>query len=73
MTPRDPVFEDAGQWFFWDETWTQFLGPSKSESDARDAAKEYGEYLLTDVYSPSLAQLAWKDGESVDDPLENVD
>lgn len=71
MNTRDPVFEDNGQWFFWDETWTQFLGPFQSESNARDAAKEYGEYLSTGVYSPSLAQLAWKDGEAYD-PTEET-
>lgn len=66
MNVPDSVFQDGKQWYFWDETGTQFLGPFHSELDARDAAKEYGEYLSTGVCSPSLARLAWKDGENTE-------
>lgn len=63
MNVPDSVFQDCEQWYFWD-------GPFHSESDARDAAREYGEYLSTGAYSPSLAQLTWKDGEAYDPPEE---
>lgn len=66
MNTPDCVFQDGGQWYFWDETGTQFLGPFQSETDALDAAKEYGEYLSTGVYSPSLARLSWKDRENTE-------
>ena len=43
----DPVFFDDGEggWFFWDETWSRSFGPYKTESDARDALKLYGDSL----------------------------
>jgi hypothetical protein len=54
----DPLFHHPGgkMWegapeespkgfYFWDETWTNFHGPFKSESKARLALKKYGDSL----------------------------
>ena len=37
----DPVFEQSGIWWFYDETWTNVDGPFANEADARKACKEY--------------------------------
>ena len=42
MSERDPVFEwEDGQWFFWDETWSQSYGPYETEWKAREALHRY--------------------------------
>ncbi|HEX6826425.1 MAG TPA: hypothetical protein VF077_08930 [Nitrospiraceae bacterium] len=38
---RDPVIHRDGQWWWWDETWSNLRGPHKSEQEARDAMKAY--------------------------------
>jgi hypothetical protein len=45
MESSNPVFEKDGLWYFWDETWSDALGPYQSEFAARMACKEYAENL----------------------------
>lgn len=61
----NPVFSDGNKWYFWDETWTQFLGPYDSESEADEAAKEYASYLDTGYYPDSLQTKKWKYGQEL--------
>ena len=42
---RDPVHEENGQWYFYDETWSDRLGPYESEKKARRKLKEYINWL----------------------------
>lgn len=35
------IWEEEGQWFFVDETWTDKVGPYGSEEEARDALNAY--------------------------------
>ena len=41
----DPVCEDDGYWYFWDETWTEQFGPFSSESEARECLAAYCKHL----------------------------
>lgn len=34
-----------GEWWFWDETWTEAIGPYECEWDARVAMNSYGDFL----------------------------
>ena len=38
---RDPVHEEDGKWYFWDETWSERHGPYNTEEEARAAIKDY--------------------------------
>lgn len=39
---NDPVYQGPdGNWWFWDETWTDQRGPYDTEKDARKALREY--------------------------------
>ena len=38
----DPVREEDGKWFFYDETWSNRYGPFDTEKEAR---KELGRYV----------------------------
>ena len=44
----DPVYQDQidGKWYFWDETWSDPLGPFKSEEEARRRLMWYCETVL---------------------------
>lgn len=42
---RDPVHEDEGQWWFWDETWADRMGPFVDEEAARKALVVYCDVL----------------------------
>lgn len=44
-TSRDPVHEEKGQWYFWDETWADRLGPYPTEAIARSMLKGYAANL----------------------------
>lgn len=46
----DPVYRSPidGRWYFWDETWSDPLGPFKTESEARERLREYGKVLLSE-------------------------
>ena len=41
----DPLIEENGKWYFWDETETDKIGPFASEGMARHHVKEYVKYL----------------------------
>lgn len=38
---KDPVHFDNGKWWFWDETWTDRLGPWDTEKIARGMLDTY--------------------------------
>lgn len=48
-TTQDPVHKDPeseNDWYFWDETWVDKVGPFNSETEARTALDKYvKEYL----------------------------
>lgn len=37
----DPIFENSGKWYFWIETWADFVGPYDTELEALEALREY--------------------------------
>jgi hypothetical protein len=41
----DPVHEENGKWYFWDETEADRLGPYDSEEEARKRLSDYGRWL----------------------------
>jgi hypothetical protein len=43
----DPIHEENGQWFFWDETWADRLGPYPTEARARQRLEQYCHFLDT--------------------------
>lgn len=43
--PYDPIHEENGKWYFWDETQADRVGPFSTEEQARTALKEYCEFL----------------------------
>jgi hypothetical protein len=45
MTSIDPVHEEVGKWWFWDETWADRLGPFDTELQARERLEEYIDWL----------------------------
>ena len=47
----DPVYRSTidGRWYFWDETWSDPLGPFKTEREARERLREYGRVLLNEM------------------------
>lgn len=43
---NDPIHEEDGKWYFWDETWADRYGPYDTEEIARETLKRYCiEYL----------------------------
>lgn len=42
----DPVHTDQGQWWFWDETWADRLGPYATEAQARSELDRYCAVVL---------------------------
>lgn len=41
-----PIHEDDGKWYFWDETWSDRLGPYNTKEIAEKAMQQYvQEYL----------------------------
>ncbi len=43
---REYVIENHGEgWFFWDETWTDMIGPYSSETEASARLEEYLEHI----------------------------
>lgn len=42
---RDPVFQEDGQWFFYDETWALSHGPYETEEKAREVLAKYVKWL----------------------------
>ena len=43
---RDPVHRDAGEWWFWEETWADRSGPFDTEEEAREACNRYAKEVL---------------------------
>ena len=46
MKEYDPIHQEEGKWYFWDETEADRQGPFKSKSDAREALTDYSKYIL---------------------------
>lgn len=40
-TPPDPIFLASDGWRFWDETWSDAMGPWKTEQEAREKLDQY--------------------------------
>ncbi len=47
MKSYDPVYEENGQWYFWDEIWVDILGPYDSQAEARRQIDRYVKFLDT--------------------------
>lgn len=41
----NPVHFDDGNWWFWNETWTDRYGPYETEQEAIKMCKDYAYYL----------------------------
>ena len=41
----NPVFKENNEWFFWDESWSNRIGPFKSKGKAEEELKKYVKYL----------------------------
>lgn len=37
----NPIYEQDGLWYFWDETWTDSYGPFDTEEQAKEAIRTY--------------------------------
>lgn len=42
----DPVHEYEGKWWFWEETWSDRMGPYDSEEQARTELARYCKEVL---------------------------
>lgn len=43
---EDPITEENGKWYFWNETWTDLIGPYETKEEAIvELAKYVTEYL----------------------------
>jgi hypothetical protein len=42
---RNPIHEEGGRWYFWDETWSNRHGPYPSEVVANEELNKYVRYL----------------------------
>ena len=42
----DPVHEHNGKWYFWDESWSNRIGPYESEEEAARKLEQYCEQVL---------------------------
>lgn len=43
----NPVHEKDGKWYFWDETWSDRIGPYDSEQEANKKIRDYAHFLET--------------------------
>ena len=41
----DPVFESNDEWWFYDETFADAIGPFETEQEARSALGKYADFL----------------------------
>jgi hypothetical protein len=41
----DPVHQENGEWWFWDETWADRWGPFPTEAAARESLSRYVDHL----------------------------
>jgi hypothetical protein len=37
----NPIYQENGKWYFWDETWGNSYGPYNTLEEAQKALKEY--------------------------------
>jgi hypothetical protein len=37
----DPIEQEDGKWFWWNEVWSDRFGPYDTEGEAREACLEY--------------------------------
>lgn len=63
MSTDAAIFKKNSKWFFWDETWTQYVGPFDNEEQATQGCQEYGKYLQSGLYPIILQNKEWKDVE----------
>lgn len=49
MNRIDPVHQENGSWYFWDETWAYRYGPYESKEKAREMLENYAVLLSTDM------------------------
>lgn len=45
---KNPIHFDNGKWWFWDETWSDRLGPFDTEEQTKEALRQYCEEVLGD-------------------------
>jgi hypothetical protein len=42
----NPLFQKGdGTWWFWDETWTEEIGPYSSQQEAQEQLEKYAKFL----------------------------
>jgi len=56
-TYKNPVHEEDGQWYFWDETWMYRYGPFKTEIEAKTECRNYGNYLHQQAIKETLTKM----------------
>jgi hypothetical protein len=61
----NPIFELDGRWYFWDETWTKYLGPFPTESHAKIGIECYEKYLAYGEIDSFLVGTSWHSGEEL--------
>lgn len=44
---EDPIFEKNGKWYFWNEVWTDAIGPYESREEAARELDRYVKEVLT--------------------------
>lgn len=45
----EPIHEQNGKWFFWDETWSHHFGPYDTREEAELFLRIYCYWLETDL------------------------
>lgn len=46
----DPIHEENGKWYFWNEVWADRYGPYDSKQKAIEQLKKYCKEVLVDDY-----------------------
>lgn len=57
MHSESPIFEENGKWYFWDESWSQPIGPFFSAIDVKYAFKKYCDFIS---YSDRQDEIYWE-------------
>ena len=60
--PLDPVFQSAGYWFFYDETWANPLGPYSTEKIARRVLEIYNDHLAGNLGQLEIREIVEREG-----------
>lgn len=55
--PKTPVFEEKGQWFFYDEQWIERYGPFESKQEAERGAAVYAECIVEEKPVTSFGKI----------------